>query len=531
MSQPNADPNNTQQRPQPTIVISMQSSANKKDKDEPNNTIKHATKSNPISSNRNRSLPNSHSSLSLKSYSSPRSGTKKKTERFFYRPIKVIGKGAFGVVYCSKGRNGELVAVKKVRLNPHYKNRELDILRELDHPNCIKLLDEFKTNESFTSSSILAVSRKKTGKDDDSSSQKNDLSIVMDYLPLTLHQFSLKYQKSQKQSPLIFTKLFSYQLFTGLHYIHEKLKITHRDIKPENILVDIETGLLKICDFGSAKELVPGEKSVSYIASRYYRAPELIMGCEFYTTAIDIWAAGCVIAEILTCGIPFFAAHESSKQIEEIAAIIGPPRGKDLQSFPHPPVNFKVEQSSSSPRSPQSLSKKHNRSSITLDTNPDMKLKIASSPSSSVSVKPTSTRISRQRPPLTISETTKSTQKAQEYPNVHISHHKNAAAHESPSMLLSSTPHSMKRKSEKVLVQRTTIEKALPSNTPPDLLDLLKEIFVYNPLKRPTAAQCMGHPFFADLFDEKAHLPNGNRLPPLEKPPPAPSPLVPQSQK
>lgn len=76
-----------------------------------------------------------------------------------------------------------------------------------------------------------------------------------------------------------------YQLFRSLAYIHS-LGICHRDIKPQNLLLNPETGVLKLCDFGSAKTLIKGEPNVSYICSRYYRAPELIFGAIDYTTKI-----------------------------------------------------------------------------------------------------------------------------------------------------------------------------------------------------------------------------------------------------
>jgi serine/threonine protein kinase len=78
-----------------------------------------------------------------------------------------------------------------------------------------------------------------------------------------------------------------YQLFRSLAYIHS-LGICHRDIKPQNLLLDPDTGVLKLCDFGSAKHLVKGEPNVSYICSRYYRAPELIFGAIDYTTKIGM---------------------------------------------------------------------------------------------------------------------------------------------------------------------------------------------------------------------------------------------------
>jgi len=80
-------------------------------------------------------------------------------------------------------------------------------------------------------------------------------------------------------------QLYMYQLFRSLAYIHS-LGICHRDIKPQNLLLDPQSGVLKLCDFGSAKHLVKGEPNVSYICSRYYRAPELIFGAIDYTTKI-----------------------------------------------------------------------------------------------------------------------------------------------------------------------------------------------------------------------------------------------------
>jgi glycogen synthase kinase 3 beta len=87
--------------------------------------------------------------------------------------------------------------------------------------------------------------------------------------------------------PILEVKLYIYQLFRSLAYIHSQ-GICHRDIKPQNLLLDPSTGVLKLCDFGSAKILVENEPNVSYICSRYYRAPELIFGATNYTTKIGM---------------------------------------------------------------------------------------------------------------------------------------------------------------------------------------------------------------------------------------------------
>jgi glycogen synthase kinase 3 beta len=308
-----------------------------------------------------------------------------------YKPVKFIGKGAFGKVFVARSPDGELVAVKKVLQDPRYQNRELDILRLLHHPNCVSLKHAFKSRGQHPSDVYL--------------------NLVMDYLPITLHQFVLTFRQDRMYPPILFIKLFIFQLFAGLQYIHT-LGISHRDLKPPNLVVDPETGELKICDFGSAKILKPGDTSVSYIASRFYRAPELIYDCTSYTDAIDIWAAGCVFAEAIMAGTPLFPGNDSVGQLAEIAKVIGPPREADLASFQH---------------------------------NLDVKLPEKAS---------------------------------------------------------------------------TNLEAALPTHTPPDVIDLLKKIFVYNPRSRPSAMECLRHRCFDDLFVAGIVLPNRRQLPELDRNPP-----------
>lgn len=115
------------------------------------------------------------------------------------------------------------------------------------------------------------------------------LNLVLEYVPETVYRASRYFSKMKTTMPILEVKLYIYQLFRSLAYIHSQ-GICHRDIKPQNLLLDPTTGVLKLCDFGSAKILVENEPNVSYICSRYYRAPELIFGATNYTTKIGRYA-------------------------------------------------------------------------------------------------------------------------------------------------------------------------------------------------------------------------------------------------
>ncbi|CAA3030839.1 shaggy-related kinase alpha-like [Olea europaea subsp. europaea] len=185
-----------------------------------------------------------------------------------YMAERIVGQGSFGVVFQAKClETGETVAIKKVLQDKRYKNRELQTMRLIDHPN----------------------------------------------------------------------------IFRALAYIHGSIGVCHRDIKPQNVLVNPHTHQLKLCDFGSAKVLVKGEPNISYICSRYYRAPELIFGATEYTTAIDIWSAGCVLAELLL-GQPLFPGENGVDQLVEIIKVLGSPTREEIKCMNPNYTEFKFPQ-------------------------------------------------------------------------------------------------------------------------------------------------------------------------------------------
>ena len=148
---------------------------------------------------------------------------------------KVIGKGSFGVVY--KARNletKETVAIKKVFQDRRFKNRELQIMRRIKHPNIVELVNYY-----FSTSSNKDVY----------------LNMILEYVPDSLFQASHGYIDKQTEVPVSVVKLYIFQLLRALAYIHAR-NICHRDIKPQNVLVNAVNGECKLCDFGSAKQLV-----------------------------------------------------------------------------------------------------------------------------------------------------------------------------------------------------------------------------------------------------------------------------------
>ncbi|KAH8294391.1 hypothetical protein KR054_011924 [Drosophila jambulina] len=240
-----------------------------------------------------------------------------------YTDAKVVGNGSFGVVFQAKMvPSNEAVAIKKVLQDRRFKNRELQIMRKLRHDNIVTLRFFFF-----------------------SSGEKRDevyLNLVMEFMPDTLYKVERQYARVKQTLPVNYVRLYIYQLLRSMAYLHS-MGYCHRDIKPQNMLLDTETGVLKLCDFGSAKQLVAGEPNVSYICSRYYRAPELIFGATEYSTKIDVWSAGCVMAELLL-GQLLFPGDSGVDQIVEIVKVMGTPTPEQLRDMNPQYKQFKLPQ-------------------------------------------------------------------------------------------------------------------------------------------------------------------------------------------
>ncbi|XP_044347525.1 shaggy-related protein kinase delta isoform X5 [Triticum aestivum] len=233
-----------------------------------------------------------------------RNGLPKQVKSVSYIAEHVVGTGSFGVVFQAKCREtGEVVAIKKVLQDKRYKNRELQIMHMLDHPNIVGLKHYFF-----------------------STTERNELylNLVLEFVPETVNRMARQYNRMNQRVPLIYVKLYTYQICRALAYIHNCVGICHRDIKPQNVLVK-------------------GEPNISYICSRYYRAPELIFGATEYTTAIDLWSTGCVMAELLL-GQPLFPGESGVDQLVEIIKVLGTPTREEIKCMNPNYTEFKFPQ-------------------------------------------------------------------------------------------------------------------------------------------------------------------------------------------
>lgn len=247
-------------------------------------------------------------------------------ETINYDAQRMIGHGSFGAVFLAKiVETGEVVAIKKVLQDRRFKNRELQIMRTLakhSHPYVLSLRNYF-TSKGQNSDDIY-------------------LNLVFEFIPETMYSVAKQYTRAKMLTPLFLVKVYMYQLARALAHIHG-MGICHRDIKPQNLLVDPARHVLKLCDFGSAKVLIQGELNVAYICSRFYRAPELVFGSSDYSTAIDVWSFGCVLAELLL-GSPLFPGSTGVDQLVEIIKVLGTPTKEELKCMNPNYQEFKFPQ-------------------------------------------------------------------------------------------------------------------------------------------------------------------------------------------
>jgi len=232
-----------------------------------------------------------------------------------YEKIAKVGSGTYGEVNKArlKADPSQFVALKKIKDQsetqgfPITAMREINLLQECDHPNIIRLLNVANSN-------IPDPDCKKKKK-------RGSTYLVFEYME---HELLGLVQTNHFSDPQV--KCIMKQILEGLDYCHS-LNIIHRDIKSANILMN-NKGEVKIADFGLARKVAPSfsGKLTQRVVTRWYRAPELLLGCKKYTTQIDIWALGCVFAELLMGKThALFPAQKTPDQFELICEKCGIP--------------------------------------------------------------------------------------------------------------------------------------------------------------------------------------------------------------
>ena len=216
-----------------------------------------------------------------------------------FEELGTIGDGGFGIVTkCRDKQTGDIVAIKKMKrrytsFDECLQLKEVKSLRKIKHENVAKLLQVFRENDQ--------------------------LYLVFEFCP----DGSLLNMEQKKGTPFPEAEIrfIIWQLLNGLSYVHRQ-GFFHRDIKPENLLWSGDT--LKIADFGLAREIRSRPPYTEYVATRWYRAPEIILRHEFYNSPVDMWAVGTIMAEMFL-GRPMFQGKSETDQMFKIMSVLGAP--------------------------------------------------------------------------------------------------------------------------------------------------------------------------------------------------------------
>lgn len=229
---------------------------------------------------------------------------------------KKVGSGAYGCVASFKnGNTGEKVAVKKITkafddlVDGKRILREVKLLRQFDHDNIIRIMDMYPP----------------------ASPEFEDIYIVTDLMETDLHRVIYSKQPLTEEH----RQYFMHQVLRGMVYLHSA-NVVHRDLKPSNLLVNKNCDL-KICDFGLARGFAEQDGDnlglTDYVVTRWYRAPEVVLLASEYTKAIDVWAVGCILCELIGRK-PIFAGKDHLDQIKKIVAVLGTPTEEELHWLP-----------------------------------------------------------------------------------------------------------------------------------------------------------------------------------------------------
>uniref|UniRef100_A0A8D3CE42 cyclin-dependent kinase n=1 Tax=Scophthalmus maximus TaxID=52904 RepID=A0A8D3CE42_SCOMX len=218
-----------------------------------------------------------------------------------YLSLEKLGEGTYASVYKGISRiNGQLVALKVIHMKteegvPFTAIREASLLKGLKHANIVLLHDIIHTRESLT--------------------------LVFEYLQTDLAQYMTQHPGGLHSRNV---RIFMFQLLRGLSFIHQN-RILHRDLKPQNLLISY-LGELKLADFGLARsKSIPSQTFSSEVVTLWYRPPDVLLGSTDYSTALDMWGAGCVFIEMLQGAPAFPGVTDVFEQLQKIWTVLGVP--------------------------------------------------------------------------------------------------------------------------------------------------------------------------------------------------------------
>jgi len=241
-----------------------------------------------------------------------------------FHKIEKIGEGTYGIVYKATDKiTNQVVALKKIRLEtesegvPSTAIREISLLKELEHPNVVSLLDVVHADHKlYLVFEYLDKDLKKHMDDSETLCRNSDTAI---------DQSGDRSKRLRKAGglPENLAKSYLRQLLSGIAYCHTH-RVLHRDLKPQNLLID-NRGNIKLADFGLARAFgVPVRNFTHEVVTLWYRPPEILLGEKIYSTAVDIWSLGCIFAEMLTKK-PLFPGDSEIDQLFKIFKILGTP--------------------------------------------------------------------------------------------------------------------------------------------------------------------------------------------------------------
>ncbi|XP_038182372.1 cyclin-dependent kinase-like 3 isoform X1 [Arvicola amphibius] len=215
-----------------------------------------------------------------------------------YETLGKVGEGSYGTVMkCKHKDTGRIVAIKIFYEKPEKSvnkiaTREIKFLKQFRHENLVNLIEVFR--------------------------QKKKIHLVFEFIDHTVLDELQHYCHGLESKRL---RKYLFQILRAIEYLHNN-NIIHRDIKPENILVS-QSGITKLCDFGFARTLAaPGDVYTDYVATRWYRAPELVLKDTSYGKPVDIWALGCMIIEMAT-GNPYLPSSSDLDLLHKIVLKVG----------------------------------------------------------------------------------------------------------------------------------------------------------------------------------------------------------------